>query len=60
MEAFFLLTVVVCFSDAFCRGAVCWRSSFGLGAALQALAFVVGLVLACLSLDCCQMRIFQV
>lgn len=32
--------------DAFCHGAVCWRSSFGLGAGLQALALLVGLVLA--------------
>lgn len=32
--------------DAFCHGAVCWRSSFGLGAGLQALALSVGLVLA--------------
>jgi len=32
--------------DAFCRGAVCWRSSFALGAGLQALALLVGLLLA--------------
>ncbi|CAK9025255.1 unnamed protein product [Durusdinium trenchii] len=32
--------------DAFCRGAICWRSSFALGAGLQTLALLVGLVLA--------------